>query len=113
MREVIYLRVSKRRVEAMAKRLPPLNRGEIPVKLTIEVDESAFREPTIERHVKIVDWREGIDIADIDLRESIITEAEAQVIRDRRLMAMRKILECHGFGVSEPDAPEQGTATDG
>jgi hypothetical protein len=100
MKETIYLRVSPSRVEGMTKRLPDLQRGEIPVKLVIEVDAGAFREPVIERHVKITDWREGIDIADLDLRESVITEAEAQMIRDRRLAQMRQILEDHGFEVT-------------
>jgi len=100
LKETIYLRVSPAKVEGMTKNLPDLRRGEIPVKLVIEVDPGAFREPVIERHVKITDWREGIDIADLDLRESVITEAEAQLIRDRRLAQMRKILEEHGFEVT-------------
>ena len=108
MKETIYLRVSRSKVESMTKNLPDLRRGEIPVKLVIEVDAGAFREPVIERHVKISDWREGIDIADLDLRESVITEAEAQIIRDRRLAQMRKILEDHGFSVTA-DSGEGGT----
>lgn len=100
MKETIYLRVSRSKVEGMTKNLPDLRRGEIPVKLVVEVDPGAFREPVIERHVKVTDWREGIDIADLDLRESVITEAEAQIIRDRRLAQMRKILEDHGFSVT-------------
>lgn len=104
MKEVIYLRVSRQKVEGMTKNLPALAHGEIPVKLVIEVEPGAFREPVIERHVKVVDWREGIDIADISLKESVITEAEAQMIRDRRLAAMRKILEGQGFTVTEPEA---------
>jgi hypothetical protein len=100
LKETIYLRVSRSKVEGMTKNLPDLRRGEIPVKLVIEVDAGAFREPVIERHVKVTDWREGIDIADLDLRESVITEAEAQLIRDRRLAQMRKILEDHGFSVT-------------
>ena len=106
MKETIYLRVSQQRVEGMTKSLPSLSRGEIPVKLLIEVDEAAFREPVIERHVRISDWREGIDIADVDLREATITEAEAQLIRDRRLAAMRAILEAQGFTVTEPETKE-------
>lgn len=102
MKEIIYLRVSRHKVEQMTKSLPSLQRGDIPVKLVIEVDAAAFREPVIERHVHVVDWREGIDIGDIELRESVITEAEAQVIRDRRLAAMRRILEEQGFTVDPP-----------
>jgi hypothetical protein len=108
-KETIYLRVSPQRVEGMTKSLPSLNRGEIPVKLVVEVDPSAFREPVLERHVQVTDWREGIDIADIDLRESVITEAEAQMIRDRRLAQMRKILEEHGYEVTAAE-PQEGNA---
>jgi hypothetical protein len=108
MRDTIYLRVSPRRVEGMTKNLPDLHRGEIPVKLTVEVAATAFREPVIERRVEVVDWRDSIDLADIDLRESIITEEEAQVIRDRRLAAMRRILEGNGYLVSEPAAEDGG-----
>lgn len=104
MKEVIYLAVSRQRVERMTKNLPDLKRNEIPVKLVIEVDPGAFREPVIERYVKIADWREGIDLADVELRESVITEAEAQMIRDRRLTQMRAILEAQGFTVTEPPA---------
>src|SRR5579859_7217427 len=85
MREVIYLAVSPRKVERMTKSLPELRRGEIPVKLVIEVDPSAFREPVIERHVRIEDWRQGIDLADVELKDGIITEEEAEIIRARRL----------------------------
>jgi len=48
------------------------------------------------------------EMFDIELRESIITEAEAQIIRDRRLAAMRQILEGHGYAVTEPGAGEPG-----
>ena len=102
MKDTIYLRVSPSRVEGMTKSLPSLNRGEIPVKIVIEVEPGAFREPVVERHVKVADWREGIDVSDVTLREATITEAEAQLIRDRRLAAMRQVLEDHGYGVTDP-----------
>jgi hypothetical protein len=99
MRETIFLRVSRAKVEGMTKSMPGLHRGEIPVKLVIDVEASAFREPVIERHVTITDWREGVDIGDLELKEGVITEAEAQFIRENRLEEMRKILEEHGFRV--------------
>jgi hypothetical protein len=105
-KETIYLRVSRKRVEGMTKSLPTLERNEIPVKLLVEVDERAFREPVIERRVHVTDWRDGIDLADIEFRESIITEAEAQMIRDRRLAKMREILEAQGYEVTAPQHPE-------
>jgi hypothetical protein len=102
-KEVIYLRVSKRGISGMTKGLPQLARGEIPVKLVLEVDDAAFGPPVLEQHVRIVDWRQGIDIADVDFREAIITEAEAEVIRARRIEAMRKVLEGQGYTVTAPD----------
>ena len=102
MRETIFLAVDRAGVRRMTKRLPDLNRGEIPVKLVVEIDDTAFREPVIERHVHVTDWREGIDIADIQLKESIITEQEAELIRARRLAKMREILEGQGYEVNDP-----------
>jgi len=102
MKEIIYLRVSPYKVEGMTKNLPNLNRGEIPVKLIIEVDETAFREPVIEQKVTIADWRQGIDIADVQLKESIITDQEAELIRTQRLQKMKQILEEQGYEITLP-----------
>lgn len=101
MKETIYLVVSKNKVERMTKTLPNLYRGEIPVKLSVEVDETVFREPVLERKVTINDWREGIDIADIEFRESIITEEEAEKIRQMRIDKMQQILTNHGYSVEK------------
>jgi hypothetical protein len=109
MREIIFLTASRQGIGRMTKNLPALKRGEIPVKLVIEVDEAAFREPVIERHVHIADWRDGIDIADVELCEAIITEAEAEQIRAQRLAAMRKILQDHGYEVTPAASPEGGS----
>ena len=104
MKETIYLVVSKNKVERMTKTLPNLYRGEIPVKLSVEVDETAFREPVLERKVTINDWQEGIEIADIEFRESIITEEEAEKIRQMRLDKMQQILTNHGYSVEKIEA---------
>jgi hypothetical protein len=103
MKEIIYLRVSPYKVEGMTKNLPNLNRGEIPVKLIVEVDEKAFREPVIEQKVTIVDWRQGIDIADVQLKESIITDKEAEMIRTQRLERMKQILQDQGYKIEPPE----------
>jgi hypothetical protein len=108
-KEVIYLAVSRSKVERMTKNLPDLKRGEIPVKLVVEVDAGAFREPVIERHVKVADWREGTDITDVELREAVITEAEAAIIRARRLAAMQEVLIAHGWDVVPPEDDEDAT----
>jgi hypothetical protein len=106
-RETIYLVINRRGVERMTKRLPELKRGEIPVKLTVSVADTAFREPVIERDVEIVDWRDGLEISDVELRESFITEEEAAVIRQRRLAKMRELLEQNGFTVTPSEQEEE------
>jgi hypothetical protein len=106
MKEIIYLVVSPYKVERMTKNLPSLHRGEIPVKLTVNVDAKAFREPVISKEVYIEDWREGIDIADVEFKSNIITEEEAEQIRQRRLEKMRDILQEQGYMVTEPEVSE-------
>jgi hypothetical protein len=105
MKETIYLVVSPYKVERMTKNLPGLSRGQIPVKLSITVDEKAFREPVISKEVHIDDWRDGVDIADVEFRGSVITEEEAEIIKQ----PPRKdagILEAQGFTVTEPETAE-------
>jgi hypothetical protein len=93
MKEVIYLVVSQNKVERMTKRLPDLYRGEIPVKLTLNVPKEAFNPPTLDQEVYVEDWRQGIDLEDVEFRQSIITKEEAEVIRQTRLEKMKTVLE--------------------
>jgi L-ascorbate metabolism protein UlaG (beta-lactamase superfamily) len=102
MRETVYLVVSRHKVERMTKNLPELKRGEIPVKVIVTVADSAFREPVIVREIEVVDWRDGIEVGDLELKESFITEEEAQIIRERRLKKMAELLEANGYAVIEP-----------
>lgn len=103
MKDTIWLRCDRIRVLTMTKTQPALRRGEIPVKLIIEVEEGAYREPVIEKQITIVDWREGIDFADVELHEATITEAEAEMIRQSRIRELVSALERRGYKVSEPD----------
>src|SRR5690348_16030327 len=102
MKDVIFLVVDRTKVVRMTKRLPELARGEIPVKLVLTVEESAFREPVLERQVTVTDWRDGLDLADVEFKETFITEAEAELIRNRRLAAMEEILRSRGYTVTSP-----------
>lgn len=104
MKEVIYLRVSKTKVEAMTKNLPRVNIGEIPVKVEIEIKPEAFREPVVTKSIIIEDWREGMDIGDIDLKEPFITEKEAETIRRDRRAAQVEQLRALGYKIEEPEA---------
>lgn len=106
MREIIFLRVSRHKVEAMTKNMPALNRGEIPVKLTITVEDGAFREPVISKEVIIDDWREGIDIADVEFKQNIITPEEAEMVKQARLDKMQKILITNGYTVTKEETAD-------
>lgn len=104
MKEVIYLRVSKTKVEGMTKNLPNLYQGEIPVKIEIEIKPEAFREPVIAKSIVIEDWREGMDIGDVDLKEPFITEKEADLIRKQRRATQVAQLRALGYKIEEPTA---------
>lgn len=101
MTDTIFLVVTRRGIERMTKNLPSIARGEVPVKLLVTVEEGAFREPVIVKEVMVNDWREGIDMADVDFQGSAITEEEAEVIRARRLEKMKEILETQGYSVTK------------
>ena len=103
MKDLIYLICSKQKVEAMRKTLPDIHRNEILVKLNVDVDPKAFGRPTIEKEIYIDDWTKGIDLEDVEFRKNIITDEEAQLIRDRRLEKMKTILEQQGYTITEPE----------
>lgn len=104
MKDTIYLVVGRQGVRKMTKRLPDLGRGEIPVKLVLDIDQKAFREPVIEQQITIADWRQGMDFPDIDMHEMFITEAEADLIRRRRLDTMTAMLQDRGYTITAPEA---------
>lgn len=108
MKEVIYLKVSRQRVEGMTKNLPDLKRGEIPVKLEVIVDPAVFGAPTIEQTVHVTDWREGLAFPGVGLEDLVITEAEAEMIRAQRLEAMRAALEQNGYTVVRTPLADDG-----
>jgi hypothetical protein len=93
MKEIIYLVVDQRGVQNMRKTLPEVRRGEIPVKRTINVPPEAFSPPTLSQEITVNDWRQGIELRDVEFKHDIITPEEAEVIRQRRLEKMRSILE--------------------
>jgi len=103
MKDVIYLVCNSEKVESMRKTLPDLRKGEICVKLTVEVDPKAFGSPTVEKKVYVEDWKRGIDLEDVEFRKNIITEEEAKMIREKRLERMEEILISQGYTVKKPD----------
>lgn len=106
MKQTIYLYANKWGAQRMTKSLGQVNRDEIPIKLNLIIEESAFREPVIEKTITIEDWRQGSDSADVELKELTITEPEAALIRKTRLDKMREVLEKQGYTVNSPDHQE-------
>ena len=105
MKETIFLIVSRSKVEDMRKNLPRLSRGQIPIKLNIEVKPNAFVEPTIERDIVVEDWNHDISVDDVLFEKSTITAKEADIIRENRLQRMQEILESNGYSVQKTESP--------
>ncbi len=101
MQDVIYLVVTPRKIERMTKSMPDTRRGEIVVKVMVEVPSGAFGPPVLEQRIVVEDWQQGIALDDLDLSSGIITQEEAALIRERRLMQMARVLADNGYVVTE------------
>lgn len=110
MKDTIYLVATRTKIDRMTKSLPGVQRDEVLVKVEIEISPDAFKPPVVVQKVVINDWRDGIDIEDVQFKGGVITPDEAEVIRQRRLAKMRSILEQQGFTVIDPDE-EDGQQT--
>jgi hypothetical protein len=98
-RDTIYLVFDRHSVIRMTKRSPALGRGEVYTKVAFEAQDRVFREPVLETSILIEDWREGLDIGDVELKEGTITSTEAEMIRKARVEAMVNELEGRGYTV--------------
>lgn len=101
MKDTIYLTVSKNGIQSMRKSYTGCKKGEIVVKLHVEVKEEAFTPPTIEQFVVVNDWDKGVDIEDVKFENQWITEEEAEMVRLRRIEKMKEILENQGYSVQQ------------
>lgn len=108
MKEVVYLVASPSGVgNTVYKNLPrQLRRDEIAIKTTIEIAGNAFAPPVIEQHISIENPYKGIDLSDVHFQGSTITEAEAEIIRQRRLAKAAEILRANGFDVTKPEGSD-------
>jgi hypothetical protein len=109
MRDIVYLVADRAGVHRMTKGVPSLKRGEIPVRLSIEIDSDAFDPPVPEQHIHITDWRPGRAVT-VNLKELTITQDDAAALRRQILLEMRRELEGEGFTILVPG--ELGTASD-
>jgi hypothetical protein len=104
MTDRVFLVVSPDRVVRMNKQMPEVNRDEIIVPLTVKVERSAFRSPTVAREIYVADPLEGVNLdQDVELRKDVITQAEAELIIQRRLRRMTEIITEHGGKVEWPE----------
>lgn len=103
MKEVIYLTASRNGVSTTVRKNLPTNlqRGEVPIKVTVEIAPDAFAPPVIEQSIYIENPYKGIDLEDVHFTGSTITESEAEMIRQKRLEKAASILEANGYTVTK------------
>jgi hypothetical protein len=107
MKQTIYLAVTRQGVDRMTKRMPDLQRGEIPIKLMLEVDPAAFVAQDGQENLP-VPW-DDFDVRPLDIRDGIITEQEAAMIVQQRLADMSAVLEARGYTITPPAVdPNEG-----
>jgi hypothetical protein len=108
MKDVLYLTFTRNAVTKMTKSQPRCGQGEFFVKVEFEVTDEAFRPPVLVRKIEVADWRRGVDTSDIDMRVAVITEEEAELIRQRRLLKMAEVLTAEGYAVISPEPDDEG-----
>lgn len=103
MKEIIYLTASRSGVGSTVRKNLPTNlgRGEVPIKVTVEIAPDAFAPPVIEQSIYIENPYNGIDLEDVHFNGSIITESEAELIRQKRLEKAADILKANGYTVEK------------
>lgn len=106
MKQTIFLVAKDGIVSRMTKNLPSLNRGEIVIKLHVEIAPDAMKPPTLERTVYVDNWSKGVDMDDVEFKKDVITEEEAAIILERRVNKMKEILEAQGFTVAKLETEE-------
>lgn len=109
MKEVIYLTASRNGVGSTVRKNLPTNlgRGEVPIKVTVEIASDAFAPPVIEQSIYIQNPYNGIDLEDVHFNGSIITESEAELIRQKRLEKAADILKSNGYTVEKDNENAQ------
>lgn len=107
MKDVIYLTVDSRGVQSMRKSYQGASRGQAVIKLNVEVDPGAFKPPVLEQSIVVSDWSDNIDMEDVKFEKGIITQEEAEMVKQRRLEKMKEILENQGYTVTEKTGDEE------
>lgn len=107
MKTTIYLTADRHGITQMRKSYTGARRGEVVIKLNVEVPEKAFQPPVLEQNIVVNDWREGIDMEDVQFNQNVITEAEAEMVRAARLEKMKAIMEDQGYTVTKEENDEE------
>jgi len=102
MKDVIYLVANKNRIDRLMRSVPEnLRKGEHAMRVEVTIDDQAFRSPLLTKQIHVEDWREGIDVSDVEFSEPYITEAEAKIIRDRREAQLIETLQAKGYKIEK------------
>lgn len=106
MKEIIYLTASRNGISNTVRKNLPVNlgRGEVPIKVTVNIADDAFAPPVIEQSISIENPYKGIDLEDVHFNGSVITEAEAELVRQKRLEKAANILKANGYTVEKDEA---------
>lgn len=115
MKDTIYLICTKSGIDRMRKSkqsATDLRQGEIPVKLSVEVDDTNWKPPYIEKKIFVNRWDKDIDVEDIHFEKHYVTEEEAEEIRNMRLKKMREILKEQGYRVERIEDDDEDRLRD-
>ena len=107
MKDTIFLTVDRRGVQGMRKSYTGAKRGEVIVKLNVTVPQEAFSPPVLDQEVVVNDWRDGIDLEDVEFNQAVITQEEADIIKEKRLAKMVEILDGHGYDVQKREEEQE------
>ena len=103
MKETIYLIANRSGIDRMRKTLSEFKKGEMPIKLTVTVDNKAFGVPTIEKSIYVEDWGRAVDVEDVQFEKHIITQEEAEIIKVKRIEKMKSNLESQGYTLNKKE----------
>lgn len=107
MKDTIYLIVDQRGVQSMRKSFTGTKRGEVCIKLNVEVEKKAFEPPVLEQSVYVADWRDNVDIEDVQFNRNVITQEEAEMVKQKRIEKMATILESQGFTITRAESEQE------
>lgn len=104
MTDTIYLICTKKGVQSMVKTsrgVQNLRKGEVPIKLKVNVDDGNWKPPFIEKEIVVDRWDDNLELDDIDFEGQYVTEDEVDLIRQHRLDRMNEILSQQGYTVTK------------